>query len=429
MRVSSTSWRRPRGVHTLIVTIAVTAAWAAALAAQAPAAAGWPQWGGPARNFVTSGDGLATAWPADGPRRIWQRPLGDGLSAIVTDGALLYTTYRDGDRDVAVALDAATGATRWEQRHAAPFIETCSHRLGPIPRAAPLIAGGRLITVSAGGLMHSFDRLSGAPQWSHDLLAGTPDQHRACGYASSPLAYKNTIITTAGGKGRGVVALDAATGRPVWQAQDFQNGYSSPILIDLDGRPELVVFTFGEIAGLAPDTGALEWSYPHAAEFGVNVSTPIWGDEHLLFVSSSYNGGSRVLRLARAAGKVTVEQVWESRRVRIHFGNAVRFGSRVYASNGDAGSAPLAAIDIMTGEMVWRDRTVGRATLVGAGARLILLDEDGNLALMTPGADGPVVHARAQITQGLAWTAPTLSGTTLYVRDRQHIMALDLGAR
>lgn len=175
--------------------------------------------------------------------------------------------------------------------------------------------------------MHSFDRMSGAPQWSYDLLAGAPDQHRACGYSSSPLAYKHTIITTAGGKGRGVVAPDRATGRPVWQAQDFQNGYSSPILIDLDGRPEVIVFTFGEIAGLNPDAGALEWSHPHPAEFGVNVSTPIWGDDHLLFVSSSYNGGSRVLRLTRSADKVAVEQVWETRRVRIHFGNAVRFGA------------------------------------------------------------------------------------------------------
>jgi outer membrane protein assembly factor BamB len=416
-------------MHAALVILGMVAAVTAG--AQAAIAQGqpWPQWGGPARSFVTAGEGLATTWPEGGPRRIWQRPLGDGLSAIVTDGATLYTLYRDGTHDAAVALDAATGRTLWEQRYAAPFTETCSHRVGAIPRAAPLLAGDRLITVSAGGLMSSFNRRTGAPEWTHDLLAGTPDQHRACGYASSPLAYKNTIITTAGGKGRGVVALDAATGRPVWQAQDFQNGYSSPILIDLDGRPELIVFTFGEVAGLDPDTGALEWSYPHPAEFGVNVSTPVWGSDHLLFVSSSYNGGSRVLRLARVGSTVTVEQVWETRRVRIHFGNAVRFGQRVYASNGDAGSAPLAAIDILTGEMVWRDRTVGRATIVGAGSRLILLDEDGTLALMTPRDEGPVVHAVAQIAQGQTWTAPTLSGTILYVRDRQHIMALDLGAR
>jgi outer membrane protein assembly factor BamB len=391
----------------------------------APAA--WPQWGGPNRDFVAAAADLATSWPPAGPRRIWQRPLGDGFSSIVTDGDTLYTLYRDGETDVAVALDAKTGETRWTAKYAAPFKETCSEQLGPAPRAAPLIAGDRLITVSSGGLMNSFDRRGGARQWTRDLLEGAPDALRACGYSSSPLAYKNTIITTAGGKGHGVVALDAASGTIAWESQDFQNGYSSPILIDLDGRPELVVFTFGEIAGLNPDTGVLEWSRPHVSDQGVNVATPIWGDDHLLFISSAYGGGSRVLRLARSGGAVSVEELWASQRVRIHFGNAVRLGKRIYASNGDMGSAPFAAVDVTTGELLWRDRTVTRATLIGTGNRLVLLDEDGNLVLATPGESGLEVHGKTQLLNERAWTAPTLSGTTLYVRDRHQIMAVDLG--
>jgi outer membrane protein assembly factor BamB len=387
----------------------------------------WPQWGGPNRNFVTAAVDLATTWPAQGPRRIWQRPLGDGFSSIVTDGATLYTLYRDGGEDVAVALEAKTGATRWTAKYQAPFKETCSERLGPAPRAAPLLDGERVITVSAGGLMNAFRRTDGARLWTLDLLAGTPEALRACGYSTSPLVYKNTIITTAGGKGRGVLAIDAATGKIAWASQDFQNGYSSPILIDLDGRPEVIVFTYGEIAGLNPDTGALEWSRPHPSDQGVNVATPIWGDDHLLFVSSAYDGGSRMLKLARTPNGVTVEEVWATGRVRVHFGNAVRLGSRVYASNGDMGAAPFAAIDVATGSMIWRDRSVSRATLIAAGNRLIILDEDGNLAVATPGDAGLEVHAKVPLLTERAWTVPTLSGTTLYVRDRKQIMALDLG--
>lgn len=410
-------------------------AWALASAAVTVLAASpdpsgataWPQWGGPNRNFVVGAADLAASWPGGGPRRLWQRPLGDGFSSIVTDGSTLYTMYRDGTDDVVVALEAATGRTQWDARYAAPFKEECTEQLGPAPRSAPLIAGDRLITASAGGLMHSFDRRTGARQWSRDLLDGSAEALRACGHASSPLAYKNTIITTAGGPGRGVLALDAATGGIVWKSQDFQNGYSSPILIDLDGRPEVVVFTFGEIAGLDPDSGALEWTRAHPADFGVNVATPIWGSDHLLFVSSAYNGGSRVLKLARAAGVVAVEEVWANKRVRIHFGNAVRFGQRIYASNGDFGAAPFAAVDVATGDMVWRDRSVARATLIGVGDRLLILDEDGNLALATPGDTGLTVHAKAQILGERSWTVPTLSGTTLYVRDRRQIMAIALG--
>lgn len=410
-------------MNALLVVMASMATALVAVANESPA---WPQWGGPGRNFVTTTAGLATTWPAEGPRQLWRRPLGEGLSAIVSDGSTLYTLYRRDDEDVVVALDAATGHTRWESPYNAPFHETCSHRLGPIPRAAPLIAGTRLITVSAGGLMNAFDRRTGRREWSHELLAGTPDAVRACGYSSSPIAFGDTIITTAGGQGRAVVAVHAATGRVAWQAQDFENGYSSPLLIDLDGRPELVVFTYGEVSGLDPRTGALEWTWAHAADQGVNVAMPVWGEDNLLFVSSAYNGGSRVLELTRKTDRVAVREVWANRRVRIHFGNAVRLGPHIYASNGDFGAAPFAAVDVRTGEALWRDRSVARATVIAAGGKLILLDEDGVLAIATPAADGLTVHAKAQVLSARAWTVPTLCGSTLYLRDAKDIVALSL---
>jgi hypothetical protein len=112
--------------------------------------------------------------------------------------------------------------------------------------------------------------------------------------------------------------------------------------------------------------------------------------------------------------------------VRVHFGNAVRLGQRVYASNGDFGAAPFAAIDVATGETLWRDRSVARSSVVASGNRLVILDEDGTLAIATPGETGLIVHARAQVLSSRAWTAPTLCGTTVYLRDRTQILALDL---
>ncbi len=386
----------------------------------------WPQWGGPHRNFVVDAT-LADSWPAGGPAQLWRRPLGDGFSAIVSDGSTLYTLYRNGTDDVVVAMEASTGRTKWETAYPASFNETCSERLGQAPRSAPLIVGDRLVTISAGGLMQSFDRASGRKRWSLSLLPSGSDASKPCGYSSSPVEFGKTIITLAGGKGRGVVAVDAESGREVWTSQDFMNGYSSPLIIDLGGRPELIVFTAAEVAGLDPGTGALEWSRPHPADFGVNVAMPVWGDDHLLFVSSAYNGGSRVLRLRRESSRVSVEEVWANKRVRIHFGNAVRLGQRVYASNGDFGSAPFAAVDVLTGDMLWRDRSVSRATLIGAGNRLIILDEDGNLVLATPGAEGLKINARAQVFSGRSWTVPALVGTKLYVRDRKEVVALELG--
>ncbi len=387
----------------------------------------WPQWGGPSRNFIAPAADLAASWPAGGPRQLWRRPLGDGFSGIVTDGSLVYTTYRDGADDVAVAMRAADGVTQWEARYPAPFAETCSERLGPAPRAAPLLADDRLITISAGGSMHSFDRRTGKALWTLDLVPLDGDAAKPCGYASSPVQFEDTIITMAGGKGRGIVAIEASTGRLRWAVEDFLNGYSSPLIVDVGGRPELIAFTAGEISGLDPRTGARDWSVPHPADFGVNVAMPLWTGDGLLFVSSAYNGGSRVLRLSRAGDRILAEEVWANKRVRIHFGNGVRIGDRVYASNGDFGAAPFAAIDVQTGEMLWRDRTVARASLIASGGRLIILDENGLLVLAEPKPDALQVLAQAQVFNGRAWTPPTLSGTRLYLRDRKEIVAFDLG--
>ena len=121
--------------------------WTIALLTGVLTASCRPHWPGrngadPPATSSSSARDLATSWPADGPRRLWQRPLGEGYSSIVTDGRTLYTLFRDGGADVAIALDAATGRTVWETRYDAPFVETCSERLGPVPappRSSPAI--------------------------------------------------------------------------------------------------------------------------------------------------------------------------------------------------------------------------------------------------------------------------------------------------
>ncbi|MGH9460020.1 MAG: PQQ-binding-like beta-propeller repeat protein, partial [Vicinamibacteria bacterium] len=201
----------------------------------------------------------------------------------------------------------------------------------------------------------------------------------------------------------------------------------SPVLVDVEGEEQLVVFSAQHVAGLDPRNGDLLWSHPHPTEYGLNISTPVWGEGNLLFVSSAYNGGSRVIRLRRVAGKTTAEEVWFNNRMRIHFGNALRIGDLVLGSSGDFGPAFFAAFDIHTGEEVWRERGFARAHLVDAGGKLVIVDEDGEIAVATATREGLEVHARAEKLTENAWTPPTLVGGRLYVRDRKNVLALDLG--
>src|ERR1700720_3644560 len=108
------------------------------------AAEDWTTWGGKNRDFVVNAPGLADSWPADGPRKIWTRPLGDGYSSIAEEKGVLYTAFRRGGAEVITALDAATGKTIWEYGYPTVFTNDFKEKVGPGPYAMPQIVGDRL---------------------------------------------------------------------------------------------------------------------------------------------------------------------------------------------------------------------------------------------------------------------------------------------
>ena len=393
--------------------------------AQAP---DWTRWGGPHGNFKTDGKGLATSWPASGPPRLWSRELGDGYSSLLVEKDRLYTMYRRGAQDVVIAMSATTGKTLWEYAYDAPFTDEYVLEQGPGPRATPLLAGDFLFAIGATGKLHCLDKKTGKVMWSHGLFTELKGFVRARGYTCSPVAYKNSVICLVGAAGGSVIAFNQKDGSIIWKRHDYKLAYASPILINVDGQDQFVAYMLEEVIGLDPNDGRLLWSYPHKNSQGVNVSTPVWGDDNLLFFSSAYDGGSCVIKLTRAGEKTAVQEVWSHRLMRMHFGTAVRVGDAIYGSSGDFGPTPLTALDIKTGQLLWRDRNLAKAALLYVGDRFIAIDEDGHLisASLTPA--GLQVHARVEMLKSNAWTPPTLVGTTLYLRDRRSVMALDLKA-
>lgn len=195
----------------------------------------WPQWGGPERDFKSTAKGLAARWPAQGPRRLWSRPLGAGHSAISAEAGRLYTLYRKDEREVVIALDAKTGKTIWETVYGAPYLPKIDMSYGDGPHATPLLAGNLLYTVGATAKLHCLDKFSGQVKWSHNLWREYNGTFIGVGYSSSPLLYRNTLIVQVGGAGQSVMAFDLHSGAVVWRAQDFKNSDASPLLITLDG--------------------------------------------------------------------------------------------------------------------------------------------------------------------------------------------------
>ena len=429
--------RRGGAASALGALLAVTAF--AALDAQQPSS-GWMQWGGPNRNFMSDATGLADVWPASGPPVLWSRTLGLGHSAIVAAGDALYTLYRPGKQisrtgpwsgeEVVIALDAKTGKTIWEHRYPSePFDFT----QGAGPHSTPLVVGDRLFATGTNKQVHALDTRTGKVIWARDLvkdLGAPPRLIRPAvkaGYAVSPLAWRDTIILQAGGPGQAVIALRQSDGSVAWKSGDFLVSEASPLLIDVSGQPQVVIFAAQAVYGVNPEDGRVLWSHPHDTSGDMNNSTPLWGADNVLIVSSGYDQGTRALRLTRQGDTTRVEELWFTNRLKVMFANALRLGDHVYASHGDFGPAVTTALNVKTGEVAWQERGFGRSSFVYADGKAIVMDEDGDLALARLSPQGMTVLSQAHIFDTVSWTAPTLIGTTLYARDREKIVALNLG--
>jgi outer membrane protein assembly factor BamB len=387
---------------------------------------GWTQWGGPDQEFRAKSDGLAKTWGEDGPPELWSRELGDGYSAILVDEGRLYTMYRGDGQEHVICMKADDGSTVWEFSYDAAPKEGHVAQFGEGPRSTPLISGDLIYTVGVAGDLHALDKKTGKPVWQHDLwdeFDGTFLNH---GYSSSPIEHDGRILVLSGGEGQSIIAFDRKTGEVEWKSGDFANSYSTPRVLELAGRTQLVAFMAEEVVGLDAGTGDVLWSYPHQNQWQQNITLPIKIDDDRLFVSSP-QAGAKGLRLTVTEDGFAVEEIWSTRKIQFYHVNTVRNGDYVYGSTGTMAPAFMAALNIKTGEIAWRKRGYAKANCVAADGRLFILDEDGVLYLTTATPDDLVLHSQVELLDDVAWTVPTIVGKTMFVRDKRGIVALDLG--
>jgi outer membrane protein assembly factor BamB len=365
--------------------------------------------------------------------------LGEGYSAIAVRSDILYTMHRreaafwqilTADQEVIVALDAGTGTTKWQFAYDAPF----NSGQGPGPHAMPQIVGDLLFSVGVTGKVHALNIHTGKLVWMRDLYQELGGDRMQFGYSSHPLVYDDKLIVAIGGNNKAVAvsAIDQKSGRVVWASHSFENSYSSPVLIDVGGPDQVVILAAQVIVGVDPRNGAALWSrslptYPAMAF----CSTPLWdAANQILVFSGAYSYGSTAMSIAADGPQTKIETLWHDNKLQSLFGNLLLAKDTVYLSRGFDGPTFLTAVDVKTGQTKWFTREFAKASFLAADGKLIILDEAGWLALAKPNLDGGVkVLSKARLLSASAWTVPTLVGSTLYLRDRRAIMALNLGKR
>ncbi len=402
----------------------------------------WRQWGGPDGDFKVESPGLAETWPETGPPELWSRPLGAGHTSILVADGRLFTMYRESGAgggepwtpsESVIAMDAASGDTLWEYSYAS---KNQDFDQGAGPHATPLLINDRLFTMGSNKELHVFNPETGELLWSKNLITdfGAPPllirSMIKPGSGITPIPYKDTILMQVGGPGQSVMALRQSDGEVVWKSGSFLVSHAPVGLITVAGRQHAVVFAGQGVFGMDPDTGEVRWAHAHDAGNDFNFQIPIYDEANgVLFFSSGYIGGSQAIRLVPDGDLVHTELLWDDRQLRFTFLNVLKIGDFIYGTNGQGATAILTATHMESGETAWRERGFSRASMVYGDGKAILMEEDGDLSLVRLSPNGLEALATTPLFATRTWTVPTLVGTTLYARDRERIVALDLGRR
>lgn len=387
-----------------------------ALAAQAPLAE-WSQWRGPNRDGLSPETGLLQQWPADGPPLVWEATgAGTGYSSFSTSGGRLYTIGARNDVEYVMAFDRATGRKLWESPNGRRF----RNEQGDGPRGTPTAEGDVVYALGGTGDLSCFEAATGRRIWSVNAVQKFGGITPYWGYSESPLIVGDRIVFAAGGRRASLVALDKTDGRVLWQQPGDEAGYSSPVILRTGSLQQVVFFTASRGLAVDPRDGRLLWSYDRASNRTANIATPIVSGNRVFF-SSDYGTGAALVQVRASGHLAAAEEVYFTRDMRNHHASSVLVGTHVYGFN----SSILTALDFETGALAWRDRSVGKGSLIYADERLYLFSEQGVVGLAEASPSGYRERGRFRLQTGSSptWSHPIITNGLLVLRDQDRVYA------
>ncbi len=318
----------------------------------------WPQFHGPRRDNLCDETGLLQQWPAGGPRLLWKlEGLGKGYSTVSIAADRLFTM---GDRATRRARRNSFWPTTW------PCKPLWAARVGPPhedgPRCTPTVDGKRLYALGTEGDLVCLETATGKPLWQRNLVKDFGGRMMTgWKYSESPLVDGDRLVCTPGGPDAALVALDKRTGREVWKATVPELGdqgrdgaaYSSPVAAEIAGLREIVQVLGRGVVGVDAATGRFLWSYNRLANRTANITHAIVRGD-FLFVTNSYQTGSALLRIVRSGETFRAEEVYflDYRKFENHHGGVVLVGDYVYGGSGQNRGDPV-SIELATGKIAW----------------------------------------------------------------------------
>jgi len=433
--------RRPRVISSMAAILAAAGLTTGiATIGIVPAGAGdWPQILGPSRDGVATADErLAAAWPPAGPRVQWSRTVGSGYAGVAVAGDTVVLFHRVDDQEVVEALDATTGASRWQDGHATRFRPQVGGGDGPL--CVPVIhdpperdgqpdGGGSVITFGAQGVLSCHDLATGRRQWSRETHREFGGVEGYFGAGSTPVVVGDRVVVNVGGARQeaGLVAFALDSGATLWKTTSEAASYAAPIVVDVGGRPHVLVVTRLSCLLVDPADGGVRWVFPFGQRGPtVNAATPVVPAAGRLLVTASYGVGSVLAIFDERAAR----PLWQGiEPLASQYCTPVVRGGDVYCIDGrdDVPPADLVCFEAETGREWWRERGFGYGTLLAADGKLLAVKAGGEIVLLAENTSRLEPLARARPLPGTLRALPALSGGRLYLRDDTTLVCLDLG--
>ncbi len=374
----------------------------------------WPGFRGPRRDGVVRGVKIKTDWSTSPPVQVWRRPVGPGWSSFAVNDDLMYTQEQRGENEVVACYKASNGQPVWSHNDKVRFFES---NAGAGPRSTPTLSNNRVYAFGATGILNVLDARNGSVVWSRNVAAETNTKVPIWGFSSSPLVTGDMVIVAAAGQ---LVAYETATGNRRWLGPAAGGSYSSPQLATINGVAQVLLTSEGRLTSVAVADGKQLWQHEWAAN--TIVQPALIADGNVLLTSQE--AGIRRLALAQNSGAWSIQERWTSNGLKPYFNDFVVHKGHVFGFDGRI----LSCVDLNDGGRKWKGGRYGNGQLVLLPDQdlLLVLSEEGELALVQATPDQFTELAKFTAIQGKTWNHPVLVGDLLLVRNAEEMAAFRL---
>ena len=388
----------------------------------------WPQFRGPNGDGVISDSSFRKNWSGDTPRLVWKKRVGPGWSSFIIVDGLVFTQMQIDEDEAVVCYEMESGKEVWKDPHLEKGVRFSEPRMGVGPMATPLFYRGRLYTLGATGILNCLNPKTGEEFWSANILEDANSKNVEWGMSGSPVAYEDMILVNPGSDDddeTAVAAYDWKTGEKLFSGGSNPASYSTPVVAELDGVKQILMFDGLGLTGHSLKDGSELWHFEWGNEYDINVAKPIVRDDEAVFISTSYGTGSALLSVTRAnSGRWRVNTTdWETNsRFKLKFGDAVVKDGLIYGLS----ETILTCLDFKTGEILWRMRgDYGFGQLILVNDVLVILTDEGKVSLVEASSEHPEL-LRFEAIEGKTWGHPAYAQGRLFVRNAEWMACYDM---